>query len=572
MGEDPLVTAVPLGLLGTYDAPPAPRELRLVRGLLLVTALLCGFTVAGYVSLEPLSAERWGEAVWGLLPGVAAALLAFRAGPGRVGVLRGVVALAATMALLGLGRLAVGEVQGLTNLLIPLVLLLLVLRGDVRAYLRGDPGYSTPPAPRPRGVGRSALFRRAPAGQGGQSAVEVVGVLAVAALVVGIGTAALVASNAREGSQEVACTIMEDSGCGSSGGTGAAPGPGGAGSPAGGGGSGGCNGVLSCIGATLGFAVDVVGGALGAFADDVLGLFALVMDPSLIVDAVGYILSDPGGALLALVWDAESQAFWDQGSYGALLGRLVYNVGTILVPVGKITKLASLADAARLARGGADAADLARLVDLAEAGPRAQRAAQAGNLGEAADIAVDARRQADELQRRADAAGCLSVGSTSVRVFAAGPARGATVVVAGGDICGAAGDAARAADESADAALGPVKDASGRLIDVQDGRFAQTSYSERFSADGAFGGRTIDDVAGDLRAGTLSPADVPIDVIVRDGNTLILNTRSAQALERAGVPRSQWNVVNRTGEAASEARLDGQLSRNGLDTEGYVFP
>ena len=58
------------------------------------------------------------------------------------------------------------------------------------------------------------------------------------------------------------------------------------------------------------------------------------------------------------------------------------------------------------------------------------------------------------------------------------------------------------------------------------------------------------------------------DVIVRDGNTLILNTRSSQALIRAGVPRSAWNVVDRTGQAAYEARLTGQLTHNGLTSAG----
>ncbi len=44
-----------------------------------------------------------------------------------------------------------------------------------------------------------------------------------------------------------------------------------------------------------------------------------------------------------------------------------------------------------------------------------------------------------------------------------------------------------------------------------------------------------------------------------DGNTLKLNTRSAQAPEQAGVLKSQWNAVNVTGNAKAEARLTGQL-------------
>lgn len=108
--------------------------------------------------------------------------------------------------------------------------------------------------------------------------------------------------------------------------------------------------------------------------------------------------------------------------------------------------------------------------------------------------------------------------------------------------------------------------------DIAGARFAQSSYSEMFSSGGRFAGQSIDDVAGSLRSGALSPKDVPIDVIVRDGNSLILNTRSSQALIRAGFPRSSWNVIDRTGQAAYEARLSGQLGRNGLTSYGTDLP
>lgn len=83
-----------------------------------------------------------------------------------------------------------------------------------------------------------------------------------------------------------------------------------------------------------------------------------------------------------------------------------------------------------------------------------------------------------------------------------------------------------------------------------------------FSAEGKFAGRSVDDVAGALRSGSMRSGDVPIDYIVRDGQHLILNTRSSQALDLAGIPRSQWNAVNRTGQETFESMLDGQLRRN----------
>lgn len=104
---------------------------------------------------------------------------------------------------------------------------------------------------------------------------------------------------------------------------------------------------------------------------------------------------------------------------------------------------------------------------------------------------------------------------------------------------------------------------------VLDGaNFAQKTFGKNFSAAGKFAGQSVGDVAGALRSGRLKPSDVPIDYITRNGNTLILNTRSSQALTQAGIPRSQWNAINRTGNAAFEARLTGQLARNKLTEAG----
>lgn len=99
--------------------------------------------------------------------------------------------------------------------------------------------------------------------------------------------------------------------------------------------------------------------------------------------------------------------------------------------------------------------------------------------------------------------------------------------------------------------------------------YAQRTFSSTFSTPrGPLAGLTVEDAAAALRSGTLSPADVPIQYIVQDGNTLMLNTRSAQALEQAGIPRSAWNAVDMTGDAAAQARLAAQLQRNGLTSQG----
>lgn len=110
--------------------------------------------------------------------------------------------------------------------------------------------------------------------------------------------------------------------------------------------------------------------------------------------------------------------------------------------------------------------------------------------------------------------------------------------------------------------------AGGNGAVLSGARFAQRTASAVFSSDGKFAGRSVEEVANALRTGNLHPGDVPIEYIVRDGNTLILNTRSAMALEKAGIPRFSWNAINRTGDAAAEARLSGQLGRNGLSSAG----
>lgn len=101
--------------------------------------------------------------------------------------------------------------------------------------------------------------------------------------------------------------------------------------------------------------------------------------------------------------------------------------------------------------------------------------------------------------------------------------------------------------------------------------WAQKTFSGTFSEGGAFAGETVESVANALRGGTLSATDVPINVIVRNGQTLILNTRSSVALMQAGIPRSAWNVINQTGVPSFENMLTGQLARNGLTTGTNVI-
>jgi RHS repeat-associated protein len=111
----------------------------------------------------------------------------------------------------------------------------------------------------------------------------------------------------------------------------------------------------------------------------------------------------------------------------------------------------------------------------------------------------------------------------------------------------------------------PARSGTGVL---DNANYAQNTFREAFSAEGTFAGQTVSDVAAALRSGAMNPGDVPIQYIVRGGQTLILNTRSAQALTQAGIPRAQWNAINMTGNAAAEGRLTQQLLNNNLTSQG----
>jgi filamentous hemagglutinin len=66
----------------------------------------------------------------------------------------------------------------------------------------------------------------------------------------------------------------------------------------------------------------------------------------------------------------------------------------------------------------------------------------------------------------------------------------------------------------------------------------------------------------------LTPADIPVSVVVRDGQMLIANTRSAVALEAAGIPRSAWAVIDQTGNSMWETIVTDMLRNNGLTSAG----
>ena len=123
----------------------------------------------------------------------------------------------------------------------------------------------------------------------------------------------------------------------------------------------------------------------------------------------------------------------------------------------------------------------------------------------------------------------------------------------------------------------PVSNSQVKLPHPMDkANYSQKTYSNNFSMYGSqkyfdiagYEIKTVDDLAQAIKNKDVSISDLPVEYINRDGNVLIQNTRTSQALTVAGVPRNQWHVTNNTGNPLHEKLLDEQLLRNKLTSEG----
>jgi LysM domain len=80
---------------------------------------------------------------------------------------------------------------------------------------------------------------------------------------------------------------------------------------------------------------------------------------------------------------------------------------------------------------------------------------------------------------------------------------------------------------------------------------------------------TVDDLANALTTGVIKPHQIPIDFVEMEGTRLMLNTRTTTALDSAGIPRSEWHGINRTGQIAYGEKTFDQLALDQLKTNGY---
>lgn len=136
MPRDPDVIAP--GIEGAYTAPTSvPTPVRVARLLLVVTAVITVVTAVAFLTVVGVDPESVGLAVWTLVPGGVALLLARRLGHDRPRVFWAVVGLEVFYVLQALVRVADGDPQGLSNLILPAAVLTCITRPAARAYLRG---------------------------------------------------------------------------------------------------------------------------------------------------------------------------------------------------------------------------------------------------------------------------------------------------------------------------------------------------------------------------------------------------------------------------------------------------
>lgn len=186
-----------------------PQQLAVARRLVYV---LFGATITGGIGLlltavqaRALNGLVLGALLYAAAPGAAGWLLARRAWTGGDGVRRGLIAVQAWLVCGGLANVRDGSLQGLTQLLLPVVVLVFLCGKESREWFRSTPSERQE---RPRfSLPHMMTWRR----DRGQSAVEYTGLILLVAAIV----AALVMSSVGERIagrlQEAVCSLVGQS-------------------------------------------------------------------------------------------------------------------------------------------------------------------------------------------------------------------------------------------------------------------------------------------------------------------------------------------------------------------------
>ncbi|MFJ6612024.1 Tox-REase-5 domain-containing protein [Streptomyces sp. NPDC091289] len=186
-----------------------PGPLTVVRVALLV---LFGATVLGAIGLSgsALAADAMGAEVLGILlyasaPGVLAALLARHVRTGSTRVRWGVVAVQVWLILGGLGNLGDGSPDGLTQLVLPVLIIVLINRRGSREWFRLPPGERGQP---PKfSLPHMITWKR----DRGQTALEYLGLVLIVVALIAALTVGGLGGRITEGLQSAICSLTGSS-------------------------------------------------------------------------------------------------------------------------------------------------------------------------------------------------------------------------------------------------------------------------------------------------------------------------------------------------------------------------
>lgn len=122
------------------DAPAQrgtmPDSVRTLRVLLYVWAGVTLLVTIGFLASQAVDGERVGQLVWAIWPGVAAYFVARGIRHGGRNRFRWTIVIAAFGILGALGAIGAGEPRGVTQLILPVAVLIAVLRPSARAFFR----------------------------------------------------------------------------------------------------------------------------------------------------------------------------------------------------------------------------------------------------------------------------------------------------------------------------------------------------------------------------------------------------------------------------------------------------
>lgn len=123
---------------------------------------------------------------------------------------------------------------------------------------------------------------------------------------------------------------------------------------------------------------------------------------------------------------------------------------------------------------------------------------------------------------------------------------------------------AKGADTLANAERGTLTEANFAQNKIKADRSFSDDGQKKYSELAGTPIKTVDDLAGALRAGTIKPNQLPIDYVDMNGTRLILNTRTSTALEQAAIPRNEWFGRNQTGVEAYPGKTFNDLAADQL--------